>query len=781
MPVIIQRSFTSGEISPSLQSRADLVKYSTGLNLCENFFVRAQGGVYSRPGFKYIDEVADSSKKVKLIPFSSSSGEFVLVFNNGVMRVIKDDAYVLVLGVPYELVYPLSDVNMDHLSYTQQGEVMTLASGVPHGIIKLERIADDNWTLTAASFASTASAPLHPITTAYVITNVTQANPAVVTTSGVNSLLEGQPIATAAVVGMTELNGNVYNISIIDSTHFELIGIDSTAYTAYVSGGTATGEPVAQVAGTLSGSPNKTYSYNISTIDGVESLIGENIEFTTNALSETGGVKLSWNVIDGAQFYRIYKASSPDSLIYGWIGDSKTGFFEDYNIAPLTSVSPYEDYQPFISSSYDVPWSVGSHDQRLIFGGSFSYPSTVYATQVGDYSSLRSSRVSRDDDALEFTILGKRVGAVRHIISLDVLLIFSSRGEWIIGDGQDRVLTPSTISARAQSYHGSSNTNPVIVNDSVVFVQGNGKKIREFTYNGYNGLKISEDVSLTAEHLFKGYTIDDMAYFSEPYGIVWCVRSDGVLLGMTRQQEHQVTAWHQHTTDGEFENVTTIAGSGLPFASIPVVTDDIVYVVVKRIINSVTKRYIERLMPREETASEDCFYVDSGLTYDGAPATVISDLGHLEGEAVAVLADGDEVTGLTVSSGAITLPRAASKVHIGLAYTPAIELLDIEQASTETLKSRSVSVSKVVVEVEKSRGGFVGPRKDGEDTTSIVFHEIQPRFISDSYDPITLKTYKAEVIIEPQWSRGGGVRIEQRSPLPLTILSVIPQVDIGGN
>ena len=59
--------------------------------------------------------------------------------------------------------------------------------------------------------------------------------------------------------------------------------------------------------------------------------------------------------------------------------------------------------------------------------------------------------------------------------------------------------------------------------------------------------------------------------------------------------------------------------------------------------------------------------------------------------------------------------------------------------------------------------------------------EIKPRFDSDNYDPIALKTYKQEVIIDPQWSKGGGLRIEQRDPLPMTILSVIPQIDVGGN
>ena len=133
-------------------------------------------------------------------------------------------------------------------------------------------------------------------------------------------------------------------------------------------------------------------------------------------------------------------------------------------------------------------------------------------------------------------------------------------------------------------------------------------------------------------------------------------------------------------------------------------------------------------------------------------------------------------------SGTITLTREASKIHVGLPYTPAIELLDIDVASaTETVKAQSVSVSKVFIEVEGTRGGFVGPRQDTNSSQSVTYQEIKPRYDADAYDAIGLKTFKQEVIIDPLWSKGGGVRIEQRSPLPMAILSVIPRIDIGGS
>ena len=80
----IQRSFTAGELAPSLRTRADLNKYANGLALCENFIVRSQGGVYSRPGLKFIGEIKDSTKQARLIPFSFNTEQtYVLLFEEG--------------------------------------------------------------------------------------------------------------------------------------------------------------------------------------------------------------------------------------------------------------------------------------------------------------------------------------------------------------------------------------------------------------------------------------------------------------------------------------------------------------------------------------------------------------------------------------------------------------------------------------------------------------------------------------------------------------------------
>ena len=69
------------------------------------------------------------------------------------------------------------------------------------------------------------------------ITGITQANPAVVTDAG-HGLSDGDVIIISGVVGMTELNGKTFIIEEVTSSTFKLLGVDSTGYGAYVSGGT---------------------------------------------------------------------------------------------------------------------------------------------------------------------------------------------------------------------------------------------------------------------------------------------------------------------------------------------------------------------------------------------------------------------------------------------------------------------------------------------------------------------------------------------------------------
>ena len=693
---VIQRLFTGGEISPDLRSRADLEKYVTGLSLCREFIIKPQGGVFSRAGTKFIDEIKNMAAKGRLISFSFNvTQNYILLFENNVMRVIKDGGYVLDGGSPFELTTTYTTAELPRLIFTQDADVMTI-SHPNHNPARLSRTADDNWSLDDINYTPS------------------------------------QALPTSVII-------------------------------ATVGGG--------------GGGTTKRYAYVITAVsaDGVESLPTAEIDHTVSSLSVTFGTKLTWTAASGADFYRVYRDPSNGTGIYAWVGDTENLVFEDYNVSPDTSDAPPSANLPF-SGSNDKPATVGYFQQRQFFANTNNGPQDVFATSVANYESMRFSRPSRSDDAIFFTLKARQVNEIRHIVGMDSLIFLTSGGEWKMTEGQNRVLTSFTMGMRRQSSWGSSWTRPAEVGDSIIFVQEKGNHIRDLTWtvSDFGSSKYEgSDLSVMSYHLFKGHTIDEMDYAEEPDNILWCIRDDGVLLGMTYSRAQGIWAWHQHTTpaSGEFESVAVISENGR----------DAPYFIIKRTIEASTVRYIERFEPLYNVNTDtviDVWAVDSALQYNGSAATVMTGLDHLDGEDVYGLADGNVVGPLTVVLGSVTIPDASAKVTLGLLYTPAIETLDIEpQQLNTTLKGRQIAVSLVTLEVIDTRGGWAGAVND--DGSVKTMYEIKPRYDSDFYAAIDLKSFKQQVTIDSGWDRGGRIRIEQRSPLPLNILSVISDVDIS--
>jgi len=173
------------------------------------------------------------------------------------------------------------------------------------------------------------------------------------------------------------------------------------------------------------------------------------------------------------------------------------------------------------------------------------------------------------------------------------------------------------------------------------------------------------------------------------------------------------------------------------------------------------------------TDPEDAFFVDCGLTYNGAAATVIYGLTHLEGKTVSILADGNVHPQRVVTDGAITLDRAASVVHVGLTYISDFETLEIANAQQET-RSKNKIINHVSLIVENSRGIWVGPDVDN-------LTEAKRDQYTAYTDAILETTGLLDLRIQADWSKAGRIFARQVDPLPMSILAVIPEVTYGGS
>ncbi len=209
-------------------------------------------------------------------------------------------------------------------------------------------------------------------------------------------------------------------------------------------------------------------------------------------------------------------------------------------------------------------------------------------------------------------------------------------------------------------------------------------------------------MTILAEHISES-GINQMSYQQEPNQIIWCVREDGRLVGLTYQREQQVVAWHQHIFGGAFGAGIAVCES---IATIP--TDDKEYqtwVIIKRTINGSTKRYVEYINTFDFTETDNTTFnfLDSQLSYSGSATTTITGLDHLEGQTVSVLANGSTHPDRTVTGGSITLARSATKVKVGLKYTSLLQTMRLDAgAQNGTSQAKTKRIFNISVRLYES-------------------------------------------------------------------------------
>lgn len=410
--------------------------------------------------------------------------------------------------------------------------------------------------------------------------------------------------------------------------------------------------------------------------------------------------------------------------------------------------------------SRGYPSAVTFHQQRLVLAGTKAAPQTVWLSKTDAYEDFETSDPIQDDDGCSFTLVADQVNSVHWLSSIKYLTAGTAGGEWIMAGSDGGAITPSSINASRHTTFGSFDTRPINMGNELAYIQRGGRKLRVFSYSleadGYS----ATDLLLMSEHLTREIPIKSTVFMRNPDPVIWCIRDDGTLLGMTYLAEQQVASWHRHRTDGIFEDL----------AVIPNDTEgrDELWAVVKRTVNGVEKRYIEQMQEEFRGLSAgDGFFVDSGLIYEGEPAQLIYGLEHLEGKTVQIVADNAVYTEQVVTDGRITLAKPVSKAVVGLGYVTDICTMNIEGGTHGTAQGAKKRNNKAIFRIYKSLGMNVG--------TS--FDKLEEVYFRDSSMSMRaaplLYTGDKEVLLRSGWETEGRICVRQAQPLPLTLLAIV--------
>ena len=424
------------------------------------------------------------------------------------------------------------------------------------------------------------------------------------------------------------------------------------------------------------------------------------------------------------------------------------------------------------------PGAVAFFEQRLMWAGSTYQPQTIWGSVSADYTNHLLGVL--DADALEYTIASQQVNAIQWISPGELLIVGTTGGIYVASAAtRDEGLTPTNVRIVKRTGFGSNGIQPVRVANVAVFIQRGGEKFRQLGYEFESDSYAAADITLLSEHITRGGIIQ-MAYQQDPDSIIWSVRADGKLIGMTYEKEQNVYGWHRHTIGG----ASDVLGSDAIVESIAVIPGssniarDEIWLVVQRYINGAVVRHVEILEGGHESDGdiEDAYFVDAGLSYNGSPATTFTGLDHLEGESVAVLADGSVHPNVTVTSGSITLTRAASKVHAGIYRDRELGLLNAEAGSNDgTAQGKIKRISHVIIRLYQTVGILFGA------SSADQLDRISFRSSADTMDdPVPLFTGDKRAPVPKGYDRDGTLYFKQDQPLPFTIVAVMSEVKTNG-
>ena len=409
---------------------------------------------------------------------------------------------------------------------------------------------------------------------------------------------------------------------------------------------------------TLSSS-NPSATITPDAVDGTVNLTASSGVFSS------GNVDQYINVLNGFGRARIVEFTS--STVVKVV--TEFPFFEKDVAIASGSWELEQGYEDVFSSTRGFPRTCTFHEGRLFFGGSKSLPNALFGSKIGDFFKFKTHE-ALDDDALFVTIATDSVNAITAMRSGRDLQIFTTDAEFFVPQADLDPITPSNLVIKNATRRGSKEgIKPVSAEGGTLFIQREGKALREFLFSDVDLNYQANNISLLSSHLLK--TPRSMALR------VATSTDDGDLLLITNDQDgtmgvfsilrsQNVVAPSEFITDGKFLDV------GVD------ITD--IYVVTERTINSATKRYVEMFDDQRTTDANIQYFSGATSPDQSLPGnTTCSNLSHLEGKTVDVVRDNFVLTDKTVSSGAITIDQAPSSfVEVGLPYTVEVKTLPAE-------------------------------------------------------------------------------------------------------
>ena len=723
-------NFTAGELSPRLDGRNDLAKYSAGCATVENMVIYPHGAAARRPGTQYVAEVKSSAAKTRLIPFEFSTTQtYILELGNEYIRFYRDNGQILSSGSPYEISSPYLTAELFDIKFAQSADVMYITHP-SHKTRKLSRTGHTSWTLTEVDFTN---GP-------YLDTN----------TSTTTITASAQTVGT----GRT-FTASANTFASTDVGRLVRFRDGYAKITAYTSATVVTVEILKDTGATTAST-----------------------DWSLGAFSETTGHPSCVSFFEQRLVFAA-TLNNPQTVYFSRSGDYENmdanigGTVADDDAIIYTIASNQVNAIRFMTASRTLIIGTAGGEFTVSGGGDNDAvtPTNILIKKQSNHGAANTDAIAVGNATLFLQRAKRKIRELAYNFDVDG---YTAPDLTILAEH----ITEGGVTEMAYQ------EEPL----AIIWCVRNDGELVALTYQR------EQEVVAWHRHVFGGAFGSSKAVCESvaviptedsEYELYMIIKR--TINGATKRYVEYLNTFDFDQTDntsfnfldsqlnysgatstlnGDISNsaTTVTVASGTDFTSSGKIK------IGGEIITYTGKSTNDLTGCTRGTESTTAVAHTSGDTVKQVVNT-LSGLNHLEGQEINILADGSTHPNKTVASNSVTLDRFANSVKIGLGYTSLLKTMRIDAGSQNgTSQAKTKRIYEVTARLYESVGVEIGP--DLNNMERVPF-----RTSADPMDQgIPPFTGDKEVEFRGDYDTDGFMIVRQTQPLPLTILSLYPRL-----
>lgn len=828
----INNSFVSGEISPEFLGRTDLPQYNKSCSKIKNFIGSVTGAMAKRPGSVLKQQVlvkdgaadtVSTPSAARIFPFYGSDGTRKIIIITGDDPIKSDTDDIL-----WQVHNAYGDLKNDTTaSYVTDAEIVFTESTV--GSVDTSTLFADYYTFSQKELDELQYAQLgdaiyftHPEYHPFRI----KLDPS--QGSATQDIFVIEPVGFQTTTGFSNSADDAWRnipfrtvVSGVSETGFHGIELEISGSDLFLKASSSTG-----------------FLFDYRTIESFG--VGDFIKLTRNTetivvvvkgVSNTGFppvFKLEVEVVDGDD------SSFTDGDVFG-LDDSPDNTYE------LPYWSRGNDILSLSgeAKAYKFPRTVDFFENRIIFGGTREDRSRLWFSRINNFEWLDSAGLAGEsgpstaaDNSFTVSLPEGNVSNIQWIYTDKNLFVGTDIGEYIVrGPDSSASISLTNISIEKEGSFGSSYKKAYGIDNTLAFINKDGTKVREFTFDFEQNAFNSEDLNVISNHLSRqsisdledeGVSESDIVYIGgfkqmvitdTPQSIIWALDNNGRLHSGVRDRLQEVISWQRQTLAGDdsseskpfilniapMRGFTDDSGINLPNGS----TSDKLFMLTKRSVGEDDsgdtvyndKLFIEHFGTRwEEKTMDKGWQIDNLLTLDYTPNFMdmavhldnalgqdgVHFVQHGKGAVLGVINQGVFEGTVTVDensevdlTGFLDDPTAAYNFVVGFIFEATLQPVTPEvRSELESSQGQPRRIDQVNIHFYRSYGAKYGRAAD-ENQDNTPFYDPEEIEFKDDGTAVRLFTGYKEVVFPPGYSRRPEVLVKSTKPFPCVITHMV--------